>query len=175
MFRRKIFTVLIGLVVLLCGGVDAQILWLETGHHVWTDESPYYTEVFLKDDVSLEFLGGSMGQLSTWDRSVATLDGGQTPGLWMSTESVVHFHSGELGYVSAADSSVLFLYAYDVVYDPLGGISNQGYVEGFFYENDDPFSFSFGNPQSWEHVRIVPEPGTLVLLSLGVVMIRQRK
>jgi hypothetical protein len=175
MFGKKILMILAGLILVLASSVEAQVLWIDTGHYVWTDDTPYYGEVFLRNDASLDFVGGTMGQLSTWGTSVTNLDGGEMAALWTSAESVVQYRSGELDYISASHSSVVFLYAYDVTYDPLGGINRQGYVEGFFYENDEPFGFSSWNVPTWEHIEIVPEPATLALLGLGAIVIRKRK
>jgi hypothetical protein len=172
---RRALPVFGGLMLVSPGSVEAQVLWLDTGHYVWTDDTPYYGEVFHRNDASLDFVGGRMGQLSTWGTSVTNLYGGEMAALWTSAESVVQYRSGEFDYISASDSSVVFLYAYDVTHDPLGGINRQGYVEGFFYENDEPFGFSCWNVPTWEHIEIVPEPATLGLLGLGAIIIRKRK
>jgi len=175
MFRKKMLMIFGGLMVVWGGSAEAQVLWIDTGHYVWTDDTPYYGEVFLRNDATLDFVGGAMGQLSTWGTSVTNLDGGEMAALWTSAESVVQYRSGEFDYISASHSSLVFLYAYDVTYDPLGGINRQGYVEGFLYKNDEPFGFSCWNVPTWEHIEIVPEPATLALLGLGAIVIRKRK
>jgi ABC-type amino acid transport substrate-binding protein len=157
------------------GSAEAQVLWIDTGHHIWTDDTPYYGEVFLRNDASLDVVGGSMYNLSTLDNSVANLNGGEITQLWTTDNSVVYYHSGQIDYAVADDSSVLYLYAYDVTYDPVGGINDSGYVEGFFYKNDEPFGFSSWNVPTWQHIEIVPEPATLALLGLGAIVIRKWK
>ncbi len=175
MLTKEIFMILAGLTLVFASSVEAQGLWIDTGHHVWTDDTPYHSEVFLRNDATLDVVGGSMNKLSTLDNSVATLNGGEMMSLWSMDNSVVHYRSGELQYIAASHSSVVYLYAYDVTYDPAAGIDQAGYVEGLFYENDQPLGFSFRNTQSWEHVEIVPEPATLVLLGLGALVIRKLK
>jgi hypothetical protein len=169
---------LIILAVLTLLGVcplQASVVFLESGHHTWTDADPYYDEVFLKNDASLDFLGGTIGQLSTFHDSLADLVGGQMHSLWTFDNSIVHYHAGQIDYISAGHNSTVSLYAYDVTYDPLGGINNQGCVEGIFYKNYEAFSFSCWNTPTWSHIEIVPEPTTFFLLGMGSFWILKKK
>lgn len=175
MFRKEILAIIVSVILLSASTVKATTITFESGHHVWTNADPYYDEVFLKNDASLDFLGGTMGQLSTLDESLANLDGGSMSHLWTTLNSVVNYYSGGLDDLASGHNSTVYLYAYDVTYDPIGGINNQGYVEGFFYKNNNPFSFSCWNTPTWSHIEIVPEPTTLLILGLGTLMIRKRK
>jgi len=174
MLRKKIITILAAITVLGVCPLQASVVFLESGHHTWTDADPYYDEVFLKNDASLDFLGGTIGKLSTYHNSLADLEGGQMHSLWTFDNSIVHYHAGQIDYISATHNSTVSLYAYDVTYNPLGGINNQGYVEGFFYNNHEAFSFSCWNTPTWSHIEIVPEPTTLLMLGLGGLMVRKK-
>ncbi|MHC4691565.1 MAG: hypothetical protein ACYS67_02405 [Planctomycetota bacterium] len=172
--KTKIIT--FGVATLLAGicPVSASMIFLDSGHYVWTDADPYYDEVFLENDASLDFLSGSIGQLSTRDESLTTIEGGQMHSLWTFGNSIVQYHAGKLDYISASHNSIVFLYAYDVIYDPIGGMNNEGYVEGSFYRNDEAFSFSCWNTPTWSHIEIVPESATFILITCGLILLRKR-
>lgn len=143
--KRKIITILAPIILAVVCPIKASMITFESGHHTWTDADPYYDEVFLENDATLDFLSGSIGQLSTRDVSLANLEGGQMGSLWTFNNSVVYYHAGQLDYISAGHDTTVFLYAYDVTYDPTGGINNEGYVQGYFYKDDEAFSFSCWN------------------------------
>ncbi len=173
--KTKLFTILAVVVLFGICPVQASVIFFESGHHIWTDADPYYDEVFLKNDATLDFLGGTIGQLSTNHDSQASFQGGQMYSLWSFDNSIVHYHAGQLDYISAGHNSIVFLYAYDVTYDPTGGVNHEGYVEGFFYKNNEVFSFSCWNTPTWSHIKIVPEPTTFLILGLGGIMLRKQK
>jgi len=172
--KTKIITIVA--VTLLAGicPVGASMIFLDSGHYVWTDADPYYDEVFLENDASLDFLSGSIGQLSTRDESLTTIEGGQMHSLWTFNNSVVHYHAGLIGYISAGHDTTVFLYAYDVTYDPTGGIYSRGSLEGYFYKDNRDFSFSLLNPTDYGHIEVVPEPTTFILFTCGVLLLRKR-
>jgi hypothetical protein len=175
MKTQQLLRIVIGSILFAVFPVQASVIFFESGHHTWTDADPYYDEVFLKNDASLDFLGGTIGQLSTFHDSLVNFEGGQMDSLWTFDNSIVRYHAGQLDYISAGHNSIVFLYAYDVTYDPTGGINNQGYVEGFFYKNDEAFNISCWNSPTWSHIEIVPEPNTLLILGLGGLVLRKRK
>jgi len=172
--KTKIITIVAVLMLVKIGSVQASVLFLESGHYTWTDADPYYDEVFLENDASLDFLSGSIGQLSTRDESLTNIEGGQMHSLHTVNDSFVHYHAGLIDYISASHDTTVFLYAYDVTYDPTGGLNSQGYVQGYFYNNDDEFSFSCVNSPTWSHIEIVPEPASFLLLTFGVLLLRKR-
>jgi hypothetical protein len=168
---------IITILVLLAGAklAVADVVFFDSGHHIWTENEPYYDEVFLRYDASLDFLGGSIGQLSTFHNSLADLEGGQmTYGLWTFDNSLVHYYNGDIGYLLASDNSIIYLYAHDVQYHSTGGIIGNGaYVEGFFNINNQEFNFSLYNSQyDWQQIQIVPEPATIFLLGFGCLFLR---
>ena len=172
--KTKVITIVAATLLAGMCPVDASMIFLDSGHYVWTDADPYYDEVFLENDASLDFLSGSIGQLSTRDESLSTIEGGQMHSLWTFNNSLVHYQAGQLDYISAGHNSIVFLYAYDVTYDPMGGMNNEGYVQGYFYRDDEAFSFSCWNTPTWSHIQIVPEPAAFILLTCGVLLLRKR-
>jgi hypothetical protein len=173
--KTKIITIVA--VTLLAGicPVGASMIFLDSGHYVWTDADPYYDEVFLENDASLDFLSGSIGQLTTRDKSLANIEGGQMYGLHTVNDSFVHYQAGLIDYISASHDTTVFLYAYDVIYDPTGGAAGNGFIEGYFLKDDTYFGFSCLNEGTYSHIRIVPEPATFLLLTLGSLFLRRRK
>jgi len=80
-------------------------------------------------------------------------------------------------------SSTVNIYGYGFQYNPLAGDYRGGQLTGFWL-NDTPFSidlYAVYNPpygatiDTWSHVVLIPEPATLLLLGLGVLMQRKLK
>lgn len=153
----------------------ATTITFSSGHYIWTDADPYYDEVFLENDASLDFLSGSFGKLSTLNNSWANLDGGTMTNLWATGNSSVNYYDGALDWIDAGDNSKVYLYAYDISYDPTGGINGDGLVQGYFYKDDSEFSFSCWNQGTYSHIEIVPEPSTFLFITFGALALRKRK
>jgi len=172
--KTKMITFVVATLLAVICPVSASMIFLDSGHYVWTDADPYYDEVFLENDASLDFLSGSIGQLSTRDESLSNIEGGQMLSLSTFNNSLVHYQAGLIDYISASHDTIVFLYAYDVIYDPTGGAAGNGYIEGYFLKDDTYFGFSCLNEGTYSHIQIVPEPATFIILTCGVLLLRKR-
>lgn len=176
---KKLITSIVAVPILIIFGSAypaAAAIFFSSGHHTWTDDTPHYDEVFLQNDATLDVIGGSMAQLTTTNNSVANIYGGTvTDGIWAMGDSIVNLYGGTWRYVNPSHNSKVILYAYDVTYDPTGGLYGEGSLQGYFLKDATQFAFSFWNSSDYAHVQIIPEPATLLLLGLGAVLLRNRR
>jgi hypothetical protein len=97
-----------------------------------------------------------------------------------SGSSTTDIFGGEiLGYLCAEDFSIVNIYGYGFQYDPYGGSQNGGQLAGFWLD-DTAFTIDFldsipVDSTYYDHVYLVPEPTTLLLLGLGVLVLRRRR
>lgn len=88
-------------------------------------------------------------------------------------DSVLNLIAGYGSDLSATGGEIN-LYAYDVVYDSSIGGSGGGIIEGKYYYDDSYFGYDLF-PGTVSHVNVVPEPSTLLLFSLGGLLLRNRR
>jgi hypothetical protein len=140
--------------------------------------------------------GGSVDGAYAWDQSAVTLsDSGSVLSLSArGTSGTVRMIGGVAEYIRVGDSGTanLFggvvnnylntwdmgtvnIYGYGWSYDPSGGNWNGGLLSGFWLD-DTPFAIDLYDPQTYNHINLVPEPTSLLLLAAGaVLLIRNRK
>ena len=75
--------------------------------------------------------------------------------------------------LGAWESSIVNVYGYDLDKTTIGGIYGYGQVSGFFMD-DSAFTIDFSTPQTYSHVNLVPESGTLILLGFGVIIMKRK-
>jgi hypothetical protein len=194
MGARAGFVGFLAMLLMTVGAARADLVF-DSGYNVFDDNDPYYDEVWVTNDAHLDVLGGAVWKLELTDFATANIyDGdmellvlqkntvvdiynGQIGFLAIGDFAVVNIRSGTVGYFAGASNSLAYLYAYDVTYHPTGGLAGEGWIEGIYYSNDEPFSFSFYNDTSYLHVIVVCgttvdaeveiAPGTLNLATKG--------
>jgi len=168
MMRKMILMIL----VMVAGACPAQATtWWDSA----IEDGQVYGEVFLENDASVDIFGGSVDKLETLDISTAEIFGGVMDGLWTNDDTIVNIYGGTLNWLAGFHASIVNLYAYDVTYHSTDGLHNEGWMEGTYYNDDAPFSFSFYGGHSYSHINIVPEPATFLLFGSGGLLLRKRK
>jgi len=160
--------------VILAGACSVKAdLVFDSGYNTFDANDPYYDEVWVINDAHLDVLGGEMGKLELTHYATANLyDGEILLRLAIRNNTTASIHGGILPKLGAWDDSLVDLYAYDVTHHPTGGLDNHGWLEGTYYSNDTPFSFSLDTDTTYSHISIVPEPTTFLLFGLGGLLLR---
>jgi len=171
--KTKIFTILAVVMLFAVCPVQADTVWT-SGHHEIFD-GDVYGEIWMYNDCTLDIFSGEVSRLAAYDVTVTDWFGGQMLILWARDNSIINIYGGTLGDLWVAESSLVNLYAYDVISHPTGGYYNLGWIEGRYLNSDLYFEFDFAGQDTGSHINVVPEPATLLLLSLGVLLVRKRR
>ncbi len=172
--KTKIFMILTILFVILFSTtlVKADLVF-DSGYNIFDDNDPYYNEVWVINDAVLDVLGGAMWKLELTDYAMANVYSGNIDLLVAYHNTVVNIHGGTLDSLISGHNNLVYLYAYDVIYHPTGGLQD-GWIEGRYYSNNELFSFSFGNSTTYAHLNIVPESTSILLLGIGGMLLRKK-
>lgn len=169
--KTKILLIIAGVVALGAFPVQATI-WTE-GHYEIVDTN-VYGEIYIYNDVTVDMFDGDVYKLETFDITTFDMLDGELTDLRVHDNSISNLYGGNLNRLGITENGSLDLYAYDVIHHPTGGYYDRGWVEGNFLAKDLYFSFDFVEPDTFSHINVVPEPATLLLLSLGVLLIRKK-
>lgn len=163
-------------------------------------DSDSHDSIFIWNEAELDMDGGTVQSLDMFNFSTADISGGSiTQGVYVwdditidisdgdigwnldaSDDSTVNLHGGTIDdWLYATDNSVVNIYGYDFDYDPDAGGWNGGQLTGLWMDAT-PLTIDFldniaVDSTYYDHVNLVPEPTTLLLLTLGAVMLRKRR
>ena len=153
------------------------------------------SNLYADDSSTANIFGGHVGGVFTWDYATANLyDGGSVFSLSargqsgivnMSGGTTTYLRAGESGIInlfggsittclSAWDFAIVNIYGYGFDYDPSAGNWNGGQLRGFWFDNT-AFSIDLYYPDAYEHINLVPEPGSLILFALGALLIKRKR
>jgi len=169
--KAKLFTILVVAMMLGVCPVKGDTVWTE-GHHEIVDGN-VFGEIWMYNDCTLDIFGGDIGRLAAYDTTFTNWYDGEMDTLWTRDDSIVNIFGGQLGGLSSQHNSVVNLCAYDIVFEPSGG-HDDGWIYGKYYADDSPFAIHLG-ADTYVHVNIIPEPTTLLLLSIGGPFLRKKR
>ena len=147
------------------------------------------TEVGAFDTSTVNLFGGNLSGAIAWDNAEVNLfDCDYSRDLSVDGSGIANMRGGNVEYLSAGgagilnlfggsvidslgawESSLVNVHGYDLAKTTIGGLYGYGQVSGFWMDNT-PFTIDFYNAQTNSHVNLIPEPGTLILLGFGVII-----
>ena len=159
-----------------------------------------HAHTYIWNDAELDMTGGTLQSLDMFNSSTADISGGNiTQGAYAWDNSTVDISDGFIGWnldasdsstvnlyggvitdwLYATDSSVVNIYGYGFSYDSDTGGWNGGQLTGYWLD-DTPFSIDLLDnididSTYYDHVNLVPEPGSLILIGLGGLILRRKK
>lgn len=143
------------------------------------------------DYTTVDMFGGSTITLITYDSSIANIYGGEIAGsIETHNLSTLNIQGGSvsLDFLAVGGSSTLNVYSGNFfvgnspMFSESSTVTIYGYgfnYDGFeltgFLLDDSPFTMREVSLADYEHMNLIPEPCSLILLSLGTLILRARR
>ncbi len=135
----------------------------------------------LNDSTVNIYAGNITEGVSTWNNSILNIFGGNIEWFLQAYDSsTVNLYGGQItNWLYATGSSVVRINGYGFNYDETAGSKNGGRLTGF-WADATPFGIDFLDnidvgSTYYDHVELIPEPATLLLLGLGAVILRKHR
>lgn len=139
------------------------------------------------DASTINITGGEVWDLSAFGQSEISITGGKVEWLYLSSGSQALVLEGDVTNLWAESFSTVDIYGYDLTFDSQYQYDRtrqtwEGQLTGF-WQNRTPFSMTTYDEETSNHLILhdlgplpsVPEPGTLLLLGLGAVLLRRSR
>ena len=137
-----------------------------SGGYVYGAHALDHSVVNFSGDASSVTIGaGDFGTLN--------MTGGIADNVGASYSGTLNLYGGIIeDSLGASREAVINVYGYGFVYDPTAGSFDAGQLTGFWLD-DTPFTIDLYGVETYSHINLVPEPATVLLVSLGSLMLRR--
>jgi len=109
------------------------------------------------------------------DLSVVNMVGGLVDRMGVTGAGTLNLYGGSvLDHIGVSASGIANVYGYDLVKTASGGAYGDGQVYGFWSDGTG-FTIDLSGPDTYDRINLIPEPSTLVLLALGMLVLRRRR
>jgi len=131
--------------------------------------------VFAWDNTRVDFLGDARAtSVGASDWATVNMAGGTVKYLGAGGRGTVNLYGGTVSEaVDTWDLGTVNIYGYDFDYDPGGGDYDGGRLTGFYLDGT-AFAIDLDGTETITRMNLVPEPASLLLLSLGALFRRWR-
>jgi len=103
------------------------------------------------------------------------MSGGVTQGANFRGEATANLYGGTISeFLMATEESTVNIFGYDLVLTSSGGSYGYGQVTGFWLD-DMPFTINLNGADTYTHINLIPEPASLLLLSLGALVLARKR
>jgi len=138
--------------------------------------------------------GVSIYGVSAWDYTTVNLSvTGNVTTLGARVSGTINMMGGTVEYLGAIDSgtiniyggiiteslgawndAVVNIYGYDFNYDPMGGSRDGGQLTGYWMDGS-AFIIDLYGTDTYSHINLIPEPCSLLLLTIGCLLLKRKK
>ncbi|MBN1437087.1 MAG: hypothetical protein JW936_08420 [Sedimentisphaerales bacterium] len=166
---EKTFVLLL-LLMLACQ--TQAVIWDGDGiYELTTGESLLQGEVL--DTATLNITGGTInGNLICRNSSKLNLFSGHIGGLSVTNNATANLYGGTIGGMGILEPAVVNMHVSSYEYHDTG--IGGGRVSGYWLDGISQFDFGM-EPGTFEQIKFVPEPCSLLLLGLSVIPMRARR
>lgn len=190
--KTRVFTIPAVILLLAVSQLQAVNVDFYTDGTIESGDDYYIANSY--NDAQVEMTGGEVSGFNAYDSSVLNLQDGIIHFLYADDTSCLNIYGGEiLGTLGANGSATLNLYGGTItvvsglsawesatvnIYGygfELTGEGNNLYLSGFWLDGTPFNDIWLRGPGTYDHVNLIPEPATLLLLAFGSVMINRRK
>jgi hypothetical protein len=173
--RNKSNLLLAAVVCLLIAGVAAASSppWTGDGVYTFDDTDPFIIEGGIYDTATLNINGGSIDSLVCFNFSTVNMYSGDSGGISAGDYSTVNLHGGDIEGIDIASTATmnLFVDSHELNLDSYLGYDR---ITGV-WQNDNGIFDILVHEGQYHLINFVPEPCTLILLSLGSLLMRHKK
>lgn len=148
------------------------------------------TEILAFDNSKINISSGILSGANAYDNGIVNFSGSSESRYLATSGGTVNMTGGIVDSLRAGDSGTIYLsgglitddisasstiniYGHDLFKTASGGRFGNGLVWGYLTDNSY-ICVDLYNAEAYDHINLIPEPASMLLLSLGFLLVKQR-